>query len=438
MHRLTLNLSLALALSASPFLTPARGAERSCAEILARPLARIEKAFATAGNDANVLTARETLALYQAAATDPAFLKLLPPKRVIPLLMNGEAPYFIEQLQVLLAHYQTSEAKSVEARLQEAVTKALTGRVPATSIAPRVAQIASGKKQDFLRALGDMTFEETQILLHGGDPLHPSPESLIGQYLEATGAATLIRRFTQVPNDYLSPIQGPERLVIAVSESSFGEYARLLLRPELFGVHAHALVSTNRLLFSYQHTGVEYRLPSPGYLLPQVLLKPTEAQRLKLFFDLNSYELRRGMSYGEQNRAMHPWSIPGYCQRGAYVNCTHWIGNLPLGDERSSEIELPAGNEAVGATGIRSTLAAYESDEPVLSRVWKSPTHASLSQLLGVHEHNMRGDMASPGYVIHTLLGEAIQARVPFAVLVVPDHTVPIPPNFLYTVEEAH
>src|SRR5690606_8823311 len=86
------------------------------------------------------------------------------------------------------------------------------------------------------------SLQDVQRLTYGSDPLHPSPQSLIGQYLEATGASTLVRTFPAYPErdwDGRGEIpEGPEKLVVALSPPTLPIYLEIFGREE-FLVHVH-------------------------------------------------------------------------------------------------------------------------------------------------------------------------------------------------------
>ncbi len=361
-----------------------------------------------------------------------AIISLFPPERLVGLLAHPEMPYYSKIIGEIL---QVLEPNASPADVTRVLTQILHNRVPELSIASRIDALQRKVPGSLLRALGENTLTEMLELLHGGNALNPTPESLIGQYLAETGAATLIRAFTREPNQHQSNNTGPQRLVVSVSETSFAAFQKYFMRPEMFSVHAHALLSNNGTLTSYMHPGVEFRLPSSGYPLPQVVLKTSEAQRLTLFLRLLATEIQRGHGYTIQNIAMHPWSIPGYfAQPGEYLNCTHWIGNIPVGDRRVESYTVPSNQN----TPLIRQLQRFRSSDPLVTNVWRTPGHEQISDVIGIGALNGRGDMASPGYVVHTLLGETPVERVPLVFYVVEDHRQPIPAGFAYTVEGAN
>jgi hypothetical protein len=407
------------------------------------------------------------------------FNQLLPENLVLDVIADEEMLLYVRNLDWLLGRLNDRGTLPADTReaLAQAARELLSGsdlKVPPSTVEARIAQfLQAPDARSMRRLLGDMELDEIQLLVHGGNPLNPSADSLLGRYIQETGAATLVRSFSQdaTPN---GP-QGPQRLVLAMSAESMPVYKKYFDRPE-FLIHAHApgqgtlqfahngRVGTyannqsyadplNTLANSATPPGNATRLPSTGSVWPHIVLKSTEGQRATQVFRLGSSQ--------HGTLAQRPWEMNnGYCAAGGYTSCTHWIGNLPLGDRQVTEYTFPgyvdtyAGNtqwagrpgEVMGnIEGRTQELRAYDANaiatsyqgidsekfRALVSRVWKAPAgNQQLADLLGLRANNLRGEFASPGYVGVTLTGAAPAERVPFVFLSTVDHRQPIPVDF--------
>jgi hypothetical protein len=251
---------------------------------------------------------------------------------------------------------------------------------------------------------------------------------LIGKYISETGAATVIRSFSLGPG---KNGQGPRRLVVALSAETFPIYQKYFTREEFLIPFGHAHLVHNGKVHSYTHSGIEFRfthhLNTP---LPLVLLKTSEARRAAQFFELYA-KLKLTSGGPWHHAAAKPWMLPGYCAAGGYDNCTHWIGNMPLGDELVDEYTFPACFEAGGDRAPRTQkLMPYEHPDPLMHEVWSVPGHQQFADMIGQRDANLHGEFASPGWVITTILGPTSVERVPIVFVIVADHKAPIPADF--------
>jgi hypothetical protein len=385
----------------------------------------------------------ETLKIYlRLSERDPELLRLIPESEFARLLADPERTYAPEMLDQLLRTLdKTSESDALVARLTRALRATLENKVPAKSIDARIQALLAGKKDSLLRALGDMDLEETQELYHGGDFARPSKDSLIGKYLAETGAKTMTKRFPVSPG---SSVLGPERLVVAVSEKSFAEYQKYFSLHNNLSVIGHAYVVHNGKLSSYIHKGVDMRLPSVGNTLPTVLLKTSEADRTTQYLRVMT-SMQPAGAYVWDSPAMQPWKVPGYCPLpGAYANCTHWIGNMPIGDKTVDTLQFPGAMDDYAAHHVSvddsaprlAKLGENKSQDKLLRRIFKTPSNEQFSFVIGQGDANLRGDFSNPGWVIQTLLGPTSNDRVPVIFLVTPDHRAPIDPDFVPHFEE--
>ncbi|MES2767663.1 MAG: hypothetical protein V4596_00840 [Bdellovibrionota bacterium] len=362
---------------------------------------------------------------------------------VLKILLNLEAPMVSESLTKLLNSLTSSEKTASFSRddLTEILKTHLKDTVPPSSIPRRIESFLRGAPNSLNKVLGEMTLSEVQLLMYGSDPLNPSSDSLLGQYIALTGAKTVVKSFSLGPD---KPGQfGEPRLVVAVSEASFPEYMRLFSNAH-FLAHYH---TPNQGTLHTVHNG---RMGSYGNLsnqlapgiangtiLPQMLLSSSEANRATNFFKLAS--LDGAVAQG-------PWRLldkdnASYCARGGYSSCTHWFGNIPIGDKRVVGYKFPGRVDQYADRDVPEgvqykelTPYSLEGRSPqnakLIEIVWKSPGHEQLSSVLGLESNNIAGEFASPGFVAVSLTAAAPVGRVPVVFLKTPDHTQDIDPDF--------
>lgn len=316
------------------------------------------------------------------------------------------------------------------------------------------------------QVLGEIDRNELLILIHGGDPLNPTPESLIGQYIERTGAKTVVRTFEKNPTTHE---KGETKLVIALSSRSMAVYKELFSRPE-FLIHFHTPGQGTLYIMHEGKTGSYMELNGQvndvqeGSLLPHIALKSSEAERMMLLREL-------GSNHNNLNDLREPWNLKirgengrdtPYCGAGGYDSCTHWFGDLPLGDDMVDHYKFPgrvdqyAHNynspnirgpqitemKAYSLDQIKNYLSYHYIRDPkqqqdyakLISLVWGNTGtgHMQLSEMFGPTElqANLDGEYANPGYVAYRLTGNVSNVFVPFVFLGTYDHTRAIRENF--------
>ena len=367
---------------------------------------------------------------YLSFAKSVGFRNLLPKTLVQSVIVDANNRYYVRVLQEALGRMASSSSGasvSVADRMRQALRETLAGKVNAASIDERIAALDGTSPDRVVRALGDMTLAEVQDLYYGADPLNPSKGSLIRQYLDETGASAIGKSFSNGPDK--GGTFGPERLVVAVSEETFPIFQRLFTtRLDNLAPIGHAGIIQNGEMRGW-HTG-EMRMPRPGNILPTVLLKTTEAQRAEQYFKMMVLARTNGLQWnGWNNPMMQPWTLENYCSSaGAYNCCTHWIGNMPLGDECVSAYTFPprVNNGQDAPPPIVAALKPYKHANAMVKRIWASPGHMQFGAMIGQEAANARGDMASPGWVITTLIGPTAVERVPVVFYFVQDAKAPL------------
>ncbi len=397
------------------------------------------------------------LQLVEANAT---IKSMLPQDAFTLILRDDERPFYRARISEFLSELEAAKDKIVDEKTYVAAyRKFLKGGVNEESVADRISTLkAYSTLPNYLkmsatkRILGQMTVDEVALLFHGGSPLDPTPTSLVGQYLAKTKNHKVVRTFNskrikgndQQPATKTGP-QGPERLVVGISAADMKTYQKLFQRHE-FLIHFHTptqgtlqlLHDGNLLTYSTYNSRLGQENFYEGTLLPHLLLSTEEAERLSVVFK-GATDIYHA---GGGSLGRHPWEIRGYCAAGGYTSCTHWIGNLPIGEKRVMEYTFPgnADDHAGNALGrgpqkqvlqeltdarIKEMFTARQMNNltkeqkakitKLLRQIWKAPGHEQLSSILGAAEFEAAqwGEYANPGYVAIRLLGNVDQRRVP-------------------------
>jgi hypothetical protein len=246
----------------------------------------------------------------------------------------------------------------------------------------------------------------------------------IQAYLQQSGARAKRVRFPILegkPGEV-----GPERWVIPVNAASFELFQRHFMKEESF-FHLHSPMQGTLMVGhagkggSYARLERDLRAPSSGAVWPMILLNSVEAGRLRNFFDLGARDLS----------AQLPWNLKPYCATGGYSSCTHWFGNIPLGEKISEAYAFPGRVDSHAANRIWSSpaidalprvqrLQPYElptsmdkDTQTLIRRVWTVPGRQALHEVLKLTPSQVRGELANPGWVLHSLVGPAPSDRVP-------------------------
>jgi hypothetical protein len=178
------------------------------------------------------------------------------------------------------------------------------------------------------------------------------------------------------------------------------------------------------------------RAASEGTFIPAMILSSTEGGRMERYFTY-------GKDWTSFQRVRNPWENAEYCARGAYGSCTHWFGNIPIGDRLVTEYKLPGWVDFDPYTqpALRGpqdpsprieTLNPYanaEADEG-LREVLRYPGHEQLSEVMGLMPQQLGAELSNPGWVAVSVLGHAPVSRVPVVFRFTADARAPIDPNF--------
>jgi hypothetical protein len=308
-------------------------------------------------------------------------------------------------------------------------------------------------KETLLQILGKRNIDEIRTMVYGTNPLEPSAESVLGRFIAETGAQT--GRFSFGTQPGLSGPRGNERLYVKLDPNTFPIYLNYFKTRDYF-MHIHTpgqgtlMIGFNGEAGSYaQMTGGAIRAPQDGTIMPHIILSTTESQKLENVF--NSSRL------GLNTYAQQPWQMPGYCATGGYASCTHWFGNLPIGDNLVDTYRFPGYVDSYASNHVSTgddaapriqALADYTQTPVYLglspvqkvaySLVWKTPGYEQMSDVLGLQTANLAGELANPGYVALKLIGEAPIDRVPVVFVYTANAHEPFPAGWTPNNISAH
>ncbi len=283
----------------------------------------------------------------------------------------------------------------------------------------------------FLRLLGDRTLAEVRKYYIGMSINQINPNSVIGRYIENTKALTKI---VQVPIEKNGSELGPPKLLVAVSQNSWKEFEKVIATPYFMTVTGHANIIHKDRFYSFGGQISDVQILSENTPMPFLILKTTEADRLSYYLS----RIPNQGEYGWGTALKLPWLNGNgqYCAQGGYSCCTHWIGNIPIGDKLVNEYKFPSRDGSVSNAKVKKL---EEFDGPIyLKRIWKVPGHEQLASAIGMEEANLLGNFASPGWVIQSLMGAASTDRVPVIFVMTPDHTTTIPEISQFNFEYPH
>ena len=251
-------------------------------------------------------------------------------------------------------------------------------------------------------------------------PLHHQVQERLNQYVRETGASVRKMAFPKIQG---GAEMGPERTVLALSAASFASFVQHFSDLDMFSTMGHGNLLFKNSIYAYNGQRSDFRLPALNTPLPIVLLKPTEAQRFGTYMNLI---VQFGGSWS--SKLKQPWQIPGYMSaQGGYHCCIHWIGNIPIGDKLVEEYSLPGGDNQPPRIAKLSPYQPRDQQDQWAAQVWTYPGHEQLADTLGQKDANLRGEFASAGWVIQSLLGGTSTERVPLVFIVTNDHQAPIP-----------
>lgn len=380
---------------------------------------------------------------------DSSIQRFLTDQDLLMFAEETDATVFRGRMQKLIEGLQGKPDAQLESEIKKIAQQILSDdHFSVREISARFQDWKAIKGSRWFRLLGDRSLDEVRSLYLGSTPGKISSTSLIGRYIEATQANV---RKIRVPIAPGSTELGPEKWIVPVSARSFDEFKKIAQTDYFISILGHAAILKNAEIITHLNAASAMRLPRAGTPLPMLILKTSESERLNRYLEL----VKSGKFELWYDELKQPWMAGGYCKRGVYDCCTHWIGNLPIGDTLVSEYVFPAGEELLVENGqyvIRNGKHVFKPLEPIiaplspwvpenerqkqLTSIWKVPGNMQLSEMIGQKAANIRGEFASPGWVIRTLMGPTTEERVPVIFYVVDDHTAPIADSPYFNYEQ--
>jgi hypothetical protein len=297
------------------------------------------------------------------------------------------------------------------------------------------------------KVLGDFSLAEMTKITLGADTIFSlntgatptfDNTSLLGKYIAETGAWVDKRAFPVNPDN--NKILGPTKLIVAVSIKSFPTFLKYFNLPE-FLFHYHQPSQGTLKLFYRGHVGTYAKVSNPiaindismGTIFPMIMFKTSEGERVNNFFEMGKINAELGQ---------YPWNLVGFCgQGGGYNSCTHWVANIPVGDELVENYTFPGKVDSYAYRRVKQSdegltyqLGDYEykknkkytpAQKWLIESVWKQggKSNQQLSLLLDDKVGQVQGLWANPGYVAYRLLGTVSSERVPIVFVMTKDHT---------------
>lgn len=352
-------------------------------------------------------------------------------------------------------------------------------------------------KATLLRALGGLTKAESLEALIGPDGIDQiSHDSLIGRYLNdallLTGQtpSTLVGDFDRGPG---FNSRGGRKLFVSVDRKTIPVFQQLFgMNPNLL-MHNHEPKQGTLALY---HRGQEisyaqYDWKSPvrfqvGKTIPMIVLSSREGDNATNYFTLGTLENKFAkypgafatasdkevINYTEKEELLNKGKKSkrrtvklerperNYCANGGYGSCTHWVGEMPIGEKIVGTYSMPGAvgddpyskpeegvpvglqTQAVGTFNgfyvkmwdTFTPIGTKERADRLARIVWKQ--NAGNEQFWSmVGDKNAvaldHGEFANPGWVAYNLLANSDQDRVPVVFLFQENSSEPLTQNVI-------
>lgn len=264
--------------------------------------------------------------------------------------------------------------------------------------------------------------EQINREIHGGDPLRPTPESLVGRYIAETGARALVRSFPNPTADN-SNEPGVSRLFVSITRRSFPVFLNYFSNGHFLShfhePHQTILVSAFRnKRGDFGRLEDDFRFTYAGIVLMPIVLTQAESARAERFFSL-AQQTPRWFDF-----ALHPWLLKNaqgdsYVAQGDSSSLSDWFLNIPLGDPQA-EPRITYDRDTVYADANSAKAPITDPNlYPLLESVWTAPQgHSSLGQVLNLGQI----DVSKAGRTATALLGAAALNRLPIVFRYVDSH----------------
>lgn len=377
--------------------------------------------------------------------------------------------------------------------LEDSLARELSSYMPESEANERASVVRqrSINRSKLLEALGMNETESLRALVGPRGIRNPSKASLVGQFLEQSKKllegkepSTLVSSFKKAPNGSET---GDARLFIAVdgrnaalAQQLFGENPHLLIhdhepqqgtlqlmhmgyqisyaqrdrRGNMAGAYRYTRETHDESIYGNDFQPNYGNNVNVGSILPLMVLSTTEASRASNYFELGTKT--------NNARTKYPWSlkekdgetVENYCRPGGYTSCTHWVGEMAIGDKLVDRYSFPGNydshagqedpstrNQRAIRTGPVGTYTHFEKPyeermqaigessrvDRLTRMVWKeNKGNMQLWEMLNAKGPLSKGEFANPGWVLYTLIGHAPVERVPVVLVYTENATEPL------------
>ncbi len=367
-----------------------------------------------------------------------------------------------------------SSSSNLMTKFKTALKAELKKIMSADSASQRVNLLSENhiNKEKMLRILGHMTAEESLVALVGPTGIHNlTGDSLVKRYLDLALAkgitvSTFVGTFKQGPNHKR---RGEEKLFVSVDRNTISSLEKVIgANPHLF-MHQHTpnqgtlYMRYKGRMNSYARYGSETKFDmsprgmhdynnSVNTIIPAMVLSGVEASNVNNYFQLGALENKFAKyPWGFKYKDRSTKEIESYCKAGGYSSCTHWIGEMPVGEKLVDSYSVPgqADEHAYGSGDTSKELRTqdvgkynYFTSNSVTEAIGNTKRPHRLARLVWLegqgHEQlwsvvgdkNARalskGEWANPGWVLYSFLSRTKQDRVPVVFIIREDSQAPL------------
>ena len=363
---------------------------------------------------------------------------------------------------------------------QKALVLELQKTMPVQKAIAR-ARILEGEnltRDQIMKALGDLTRQESLEALIGPNGIHQiAPDSLVGRFMSEAAAkfgkniTTHIGRFYMKPEDIA--VSGPERLYVSVDATTMQLANEIFNQNQNLLIHNHTprqgtlYLQHNGYNINYASlSGAQGLASSTDSILPLIPLSTYSGSRTYNYAELGS-QSRALAKYPSGFRIQNPdgtWTK--YSRDCSYNSCTHWVGEMPIGDRLTDTYTFPGHrNDDPYATPINDPLSTDQSElrhGPVgrfthytsttqsfeignesrrdrLARLtWREGQgYEQLWKMIDQQQTLADGEFANPGYVLYSFIGRTQTNYVPVVLVVRNDASAPFTQQTLEALKAA-
>ncbi len=389
---------------------------------------------------------------------------------ILSVLKDESLSSFHIVLSKIFAHIHKSKPANIITEFKNKVHEEIVKYMPEDKAKLRVRLLNRTKitKEVMMNALGRMTFQESlEALIGTGGIRNLQGDSLVSRYIEAARQQgikidTHVGTFSKGPN-YRG--RGGEKLFISVDKRTAPILEKIISDNPHLLMHNH---DSGQGTLEMRHHGqsityakydskadfssaFQWDEDGSNSIIPVVPLSSTEASQAINYFTLGSLDNKYAKyPWGLKKRDEQTQEMQEYCRTGGYSSCTHWIGEMPLGDKLVDTYSVPGyvdqySDYADQTRGLRTKPVGeynvFNSHSSIEEIGTKSRVHRlarmvwlqlkGREQLWSVvgdkkAEGLDRGEWANPGWVLYNFLTRSTQERVPVVFIFREDASRPL------------